>query len=906
MSINFHALRSCVLWTFFCFISSLSSGLMAGTTGKISGKVVDAETGEALAGVNVIVSGTNLGAAADLEGNFNVLRVPPGIYTVRATMIGYKEIQYQNVVVAIDRTTRLNFNLPLQVLESSESVTIVAERPLVQMDLTSTSASIGADVIAKLPVDRFEDIVNLQAGVVEGHFRGGRRGEVAYIIDGVSVNDVFDGEFSFEMENNAIQELNVISGTFNAEYGQAMSGIVNIVTKEGGDEYEGALSSYLGDYLSFNDDVFYNVDKTNPIYNVQGNLSGPVPGLKERLTFFVSGRYFKEDGWIYGQNIFQPSDSSDFSGDDPNSWFLMSRGQGYNYSEFLIDSLKKNATAVAMNPQTRITGQAKLTYKLTTSDKLNYELLVQQRDYKLYTSTTDHFFKYNPDGNYKRQKSSYHHTLSWNHVFSDRTFSSFKLATFKSRFEQYVHEDFLDPAYVSLNRLRDASNNAFYTGGQQMWQYRRQTDTGIAKLEITSQVTNIHQIQGGVEARKHKLWLEEFEVIPDTPHNRKPPESSFNNNQFTVQPTELSAYIQDKMEFDYMIVNLGLRYDYFHPDYLVPEDLANPATSAKRDAKDSHQLSPRFGMAYPISDRGVVHVSYGHFFQTPTFDFLYRNPDFEVFPLQSTISLPPNSLLNTVGNAELKPQKTVIYEIGLQQQLSDDLGLDVTAYLKDIRNLLSTEVLKNSEQDRFARYINRDYGSVKGLTIALEKRMTAGFSATVDYTFQIARGNASDPNDAFLNQQSDPPVETTKQLVPLDWDRTHSLNSTVTMGTPDNYVVGLIGKLGSGLPYTPTKENIRESVKNGGNKPLYYNIDIYAKKNFRMRNINYSLFIRVFNLTDRKNEQNVYTDTGRAGYTLDIFNSGSPRGINTLDEFIIRPDFYSAPRRLETGLSISF
>ncbi|MFQ5706491.1 MAG: TonB-dependent receptor [bacterium] len=892
---------------YFTIVSILTTGILvpdaawSGTTGKISGRVVDKATGEPLPGANVMVVGTNLGAASDLDGNFIILRVPPGAYSVKASMIGYTDLQFNNVQIGVDRTTKLSFELSATVVELGESVVVVAEKPLVQMDLTSSSASVGSDVLSKLPLDRFEDAVNLQAGVVDGHFRGGRLGEVAYMIDGVTVNDVFSGNFSLEVENNAIQELEVISGTFNAEYGQAMSGVVNIVTKEGGHRYHGNVSAYFGDYLSKHNNIFFNIDKVNPIYNGQWNLSGPFPGFSDKMTFFVSGRYFQEEGWIYGQRIFVPSDSSSFSGNNRNNWFVMSQGQGYRFSEALVDSLKANSKAVPMNPQTRWTGQGKFTYRFSSANKLSYEILLQRRNFKTY----NHLFKDNPDGDYRRWQRSIHHTVNWTHVFSDRMFSSLKFAHFRNKFEQFVYSNRFDPRYVSDDRLRDASNNSFVTGGQQMWQYRRETRTTVAKLDLTDQITNLHQLKFGFEARRHRLWLEEFEVLLDLPQ-RKAPLSSFNNNRFLVHPLELSGYFQDKMEFDFMIVNIGLRYDFFDSDYVIPTDFKNPTTSAKRPAKTSNQLSPRFGIALPISDRGVIHISYGHFFQTPVFDFLFRNPEFEVFPLQSAINPPPNSLLNTVGNAELKPQKTISYEIGLQQQLTDNLAVDVTVYLKDIRNLLGSEVFKNAQQDRFARYVNRDYGSVKGLTIALEKRLTQGFSATVDYTFQVAKGNASDPNDAFLDQQSEPPIQTTKQLVPLDWDRTHSLNMTVTVGNPDEFVVGIIGKLGSGLPYTPTKQKVRENVKNGGRKPLFYNVDLYASKNFKLMGLNYSLFLRVFNLTDRRNELQVYTDTGRAGFTVDIFSSGEPRGINSLNEFIVRPDFYSAPRRVETGLSVSF
>jgi outer membrane receptor protein involved in Fe transport len=362
------------------------------------------------------------------------------------------------------------------------------------------------------------------------------------------------------------------------------------------------------------------------------------------------------------------------------------------------------------------------------------------------------------------------------------------------------------------------------------------------------------------------------------------------------------------MEFDFMIINAGVRFDYFKPDGVVPTDFKNPNTSPLRNAKISTQFSPRFGIAYPMSDRGAIHVSYGHFFQVPNFRFLYLNPEFDIFPLQSTPSPPPFSLLNTVGNADLKPQKTVIYELGLQQQLSEDIGLTLTVYYKDIKNLLGTEVLETINGVRYGRFINRDYGNIRGVTIAFEKRFSNKLSANLDYTFQIAEGNASDPNSVFLDQKTDPPIESEKQLVPLDWDRRHQVNLIMAFGNPADYNISFIGKLGSGFPYTPTFQNVRTAVENSERRPTIYTVDVYAYKNFKFGGLNYSLFFRIFNLLDRLNERNVFTDTGRAGTTLQGLQTEGfrVRGVNTEDEFFTRPDFYSAPRQIQAGITVEF
>ncbi len=221
------------------------------------------------------------------------------------------------------------------------------------------------------------------------------------------------------------------------------------------------------------------------------------------------------------------------------------------------------------------------------------------------------------------------------------------------------------------------------------------------------------------------------------------------NVEYLKNPFEFSAYIQDKMEYDIMIINAGLRFDYFSSNTNLPVDLRNPlnnpnfpGANEKRDAETEYQLSPRFGVSFPMSDNGAIHFSYGHFFQIPTFENLYDNDRYIID--QTT------SLNSRIGNPELKSQKTVKYELGLQQVIFPDVSLDLTVYYSDIRNLLGIEILETYEGFNFGRFVNRDYGNVKGIIVTLDKRFADFFSAKLDYTFQVASGNASDPADCLL------------------------------------------------------------------------------------------------------------------------------------------------------------
>jgi len=248
-----------------------------------------------------------------------------------------------------------------------------------------------------------------------------------------------------------------------------------------------------------------------------------------------------------------------------------------------------------------------------------------------------------------------------------------------------------------------------------------------------------------------------------------------------------------------------------------------------------------------------------------------------------------------------------MYEIGLQQEIFTDFGINVTTYYKDIRNLLGVELFLKENSKRFARFINTDYGSVNGLTFSFDKRFSNGFSANLDYTFQVARGDASDPNDAFNKAQATPPVQANKMLVPLDWDRRHSLNLTVSAGELENYLVSIIARLGSGLPYTPSFQQTNTGLENSSNKPTFFNVDMYFTKFLKLMGFNLSVFLKIYNLFDTANEDNVFTDTGRAGYTLqETQQQAAPRGVNTLTQFYTRPDYYSTPRQIILGAQIDF
>jgi outer membrane cobalamin receptor len=873
--------------------------VFAGTTGKISGRVTDAASGEPVVGASVVVSDTKSGAATDVSGDYTILNIPPGIYTLHSSALGYAAARVAGVRVSIDFTTTIDIKLKESTIVGDE-VVIVAERPLVRRDLTSSSATVGAEEIRLMPVESFQDILKLQAGVIVGsdgeiHERGGRASEVSYLIDGISVTDPYSGKASVEVGSEGIQELKFVSGTFNAEYGQVMSGVVDIVTKDGGSKLGGRISAYTGDYVSGHTETFMNIDHVDPMgtYSIQADLNGPIPLFPQQLRFLASVRYDYNEGWQYGKRVYNPEDSSNFENLDPERWYIEKTGDG---------------SIVPMNDSKKVNLQGKITLSLDNGLKFSYNGLYTRSDYEDY----DHLFKYDPNGNYKKKKYGYTNILSFTHVLSASSFYMVKLSNFRSSYASYLFEDPYDPRYVNPKLLNTKGAFSFHTGGTAMGHFYRSSDALVGKIDFTSQVNKENLVKAGVEIQGNKLWLHDYQVELDAQTGWRPAisdPSSTNNNEYTHRPLLAAAYVQDKIEVGDIVLNLGVRYDYFNSYGPVPVDLRDPDGSYTQNANWSRkatakqQLSPRLGLAFPITDRGVIHFSYGHFFQIPPFEYLYVNPKFRI----ARSSLSGGFLSTLMGNADLNPQKTVIYEVGLQQQLFENVGLDLTAFYKDLRNLTATEVHElYTLGDMYARYTNLDYGNIRGITLSMQYRFMRGLSGTLDYTYSIAEGNASDPNAQFTNRQRVPPLEDEVQVLPLDWDQRHTVNFSINLGDPSDWTIGLVARLESGLPYTPEIQKIRVEFQNSGRRPSRNVVDLNMQKVLDLSGLQTIVYMKVYNLFDTRNENDVYLDTGRAGYSLVSKYAGDVRGVNTLAEFLNRPEYYSEPRKVLFGVTFEF
>ncbi|MBU2585672.1 MAG: TonB-dependent receptor [Bacteroidetes bacterium] len=866
------------IYILLCFISFTSISFSQ-VSGKLTGTVKDL-TGELLVGANIILEGTYLGAATNFEGRYTILNVRAGTYTVKIRYIGYKMQVFENVRISADQTKILDAVLEPEVIEGEE-VIVVAQRPLVEFNQTSSVSTINKDEIKNLPVQTLNDIVNLQAGVINGHFRGGRLGEVQYQVDGVSVVNPYNNSSILEIDRSMIEEVQVISGTFDAKYGQAMSGVVNAVLKTGGDRFQLSGESYIGDYYPADTERYPNNESYNPIkiQSYQLSLSGPT-GLPQ-TTFFINGRRFFSQGWMFGKRMFIPFDENDFEKRKFNP-------TGDNKIE-------------PMNSNYEWSGQAKITNQSIKYLQFNYQITFNNSQRKYY----NHGFRLNPDGIPTNYTTSLSHGLTFTHTLSPLMFYILNFRQNFFQYESYVYKDLMDPKYLEAGQPKGDAN--FEEGaviqGVDLGRFRQTTNLGVVKIDFTWQADKLNFIEGGIEGQYSEIVfgppgffvttnIEGVEVLqPRYQFPRLP-------GLKTYFPKQFSSYIQDRIELGDLVVRAGLRFEYFDAAGKIPSDLQNPANtitgapeSKLINTKIKTALAPRLGLSFPITASASIYFSYGHFSQLPGLNLLYSNADYSLLDQLQAGGIS----YGVMGNPDLNSELTVQYEFGLKQAVADFLGVQLSFFYKNIRDLLGVEFVSTYTAAEYARFTNVDFGSVYGLTLSLFQRNISYFNTSLDYTLQFAQGNSSDSretaNRAAAGQDPRP------RDLPFNWDQRHTLNLSAVYSVPEDYSLAVIFRFGSGQPYTPEIGSGFGAAQetNSGRKESYFLLDLRAEKYFNMGIIEFSLFARAFNVFNTHFVNGfVFNSTGSPDYSL------TPSANRAA---LFDPSRFYEPRRIEFGIS---
>lgn len=887
---------------------------LAATTGKLVGVVIDADTREPLPGAVVTVLGTSMGANTDLDGRYIIVNVPVGTYSVQSKMMGYDPMTVTNVKVIMDLTTTTNFRLRQAVLQVG-GVVIEAQRQMVIKDATTTTRVTSAQEIMAMPAASTNSVVANTAGVVSSggniNVRGGRSDEMVVFIDGVSVTNALTGAQGAQVNPASIQEVMVITGGFNAEYGEAMSGVMNVVTKEGGDKHN----------------VFIKVSSDEPMLSgsrhdnrVEASFGGPVPGLKD-LNYFLSGEMRNNDDarpCVMPEKYYTHDPGKDYFWADTlryslSEWDTLINGwsgqwvdspdasweaeKARRIEQFTMRGWKEwEDPYLPHGQQQTYRIQGKLSYKIpNTNIKLSLGGLANRDQNESYTAR----FKYNLDGYYSYMTKARQGNFTWRHQISNKTFYTLIFNHFqnntmtgvkdtvaekdRSWWEDYVFLSDLDADGDSMYDAYEGNeynaNNVdnpygvagiFYTDGlARLWE-KTKASYNAFKLDVTSQVDNYNMVQGGVDFKLHDVYLKS-NSLPWNPEPFK--------DYYEFKPVTGSAYVQDKLEFEGFIVNAGLRFDYMDSKAKKKVDYFNLTDTASYvDAKAKYKLSPRLGVSHPITERTVLHVSYGHFFQQPQLQYLYES-------LQADITR-GNSIM---GDPDLGVQRTIAYEAGFSHQFSDDIAGDVTVFYKDIFDLMGTRLVSDTREQGtgldYTALVNAEYGNTKGVEITLQKRPGKDvFSGRLAYTMSLAKGTASDAfegyNYWYYFLGTDPatgrPYPNPSNDNFLEFDQRHTISLTTNMDFDDkfgpalggfrplaNVSLSLLTNVGSGLPYTKKDSKQRPLGDiNSARMPWTWSTDMMLSKSFTLFGANLSANMEMFNVFNRKNVQNVYATTG--------------------------------------------
>jgi len=561
-----------------------SKGLLAGVSGTITGQVTDEESGDPLIGVQVILEGSGRGAITDSDGIYILINIPPGSYDLRFEMIGYGKHIVTGVPVLVDLHTEINAVLNSATIEG-ETVVVESEARDFSQQVTATTRFISPEQLEKLPVLNYQELIESQPGVVAGHIRGGRKSEVVYLVDGIPIQNVIDGKVGGELPNTSIIDISVQTGGFAAEYGNAMSGVVNILTKEGKDKFFMKTQAHLLDYTA--DPRPFESAISPHEYKIDMAMGGPIPLLGG--SYFFSGdfnlpstRTIQEQFGVRKIVITDPD----------SSWNFNLSGK---INTFLLDN----------------------------KIKLSLQNLYSGWEWREY----DHLWKYNLGALPKQTKYSNRVAAIMSHTLTPKTYYEINLSYY-----QFLRS-IIGTSTDMLNAVPVESDSGYVIEGIYPWWMDHQETHIYSKFSTTTQVTEGLQFRGGASMTQYQLYRRNVHRKDIKDWSYGFPVYIAYDLEYEYEPRRGDAFAQVKFEEGSLVINAGLRYDFFDPradrpqievDYTDRDDdwIIDTVSTAPASVKTS--VSPRVGIAWVVGNNAKFHFNYGYFFQMPSFD--YRIP----------------------------------------------------------------------------------------------------------------------------------------------------------------------------------------------------------------------------------------------------------------------------------------
>ena len=1017
-------------------ILSISSSAAFTQTGRVTGKVVDAKSGQPLPYANVVLVGTTMGGMTLTDGTFTIVGVPVGSYSVKAMMMGYTANEKLNVRVDAGSVVEVDFTLEETIVGKTQEIVVEAELPQIDVTESDVSHRVSSDELEELPVDDVAEAIALKSGIVktgdELHVRGGRSGEVQFQIDGVPVDDPL-GAGSISVGLLGTDQSEVITGGMDAEYGNAQSAIINVSTREGGKTFEGQIR-YMTDDFGRKDKTYTNYDR------ISLGFGGPT--FTRNLTYYISGEatFTDTENWTIARK---------------NEQTLL--GDWLKYSDRLHESYNvQGKLAWKINPRLKLVGEAIYTHSIRDYYRNNWNIdgyvrkiyrflaLRPSRDVQAenarsfgsylsvyhgpwierelprretYPGTEearrqciypiivfakvrdpndpskpaqiiryDNFYArivhntkgdeveviwdeaiinqsgererfesrllfegfQNPESQFShfRDDSSYvyfnsaertatmksknlHLNLALNHNISDDLLYTINLS--RVRYNRLLTVNGKEPhEYLTAGmpvvmpsgsfEFNGASDAQWYTDPDYPYfvtcydypRYSHSVSTAyVLKADLTSDKWENHRFKTGVQLIYNDL-NEELRNYPGLEHliEGGGRVQGLNVNMFHNFNPEGSYYVQDKWQYQGMVVNGGVRVDFFSPGNNTEIEVVSSEIDPHVE-KYKFQISPRLGFAFPITDRDKFHFHYGRFTQWPGRDFMFMSQDMIIWG-------------GAIGNPDLDEELTVSYQAGVSHQFSEMVAGHFVVFTKDIFGLLSSTRVTDEELGiQGHRFVNRTYASSRGLEVSIQKRLSHIVGGEISYTYSYADGVAS---DAYFGVTAEGLTHLPTQELPLDWDQRHTLNLTISLQVEDKWGATVIYSYGSGLPWTPYDRWARRQDplwENSKRLPETHVINLQGRKKFNVFGQGLTLFFEGRNLLDedillpdmvapvawpqmvdaRMDGGSYLTETGEYGgaYMQDIDDDG-------IDEFVPvnDPTIWNTHRLWRIGFGFEF
>ena len=925
------------------------SALAVAQTGKIAGTVVD-ENQDPLPGVNVIIEETSIGSVTDDEGFFAILNVRPGTYSLRGTFVGFTPVVIQGVRVAIHLTTEIDFVMQEQAIGLDELV-VTAQRPIIQRDVAGSERVVDAEEITSGKYQDVGQVLTAQVAVnkigsVEDRpeIRGSFFNESLFIVDGVNYGDPLTNQPHYQVNLDAVEEFKLQTGGFSAEYGNVRSGVINVVTREGGDRYSGSLNVQYSPagYKHFGPGMFdFDSPLVQPFVNRDaGAFSGNdfFSGWNQVASELSEGEAHAGASMeLYARYLWRhrSQDAIDelkrlqdegivrfVEGVDPDDlvWHQTGVVPDYRLSATLsgpapvLDAVKflftYNGTqaeyAYRFPDHYRDRNfRGKLTTTVGRGKKLNVHGFygvqrggdggqgpgiggfVSSNPYTGFGSTNKFWY---PDCAVPGERTRQIYGTQWRHALSSRTFYELNLMHDRVDYRMRRHLRNTAPipgsggipsssktsgSGIDAGRIgTEAEAEARASAGDEGWQnwrdwalirigdhwydeapkgygpvnwrdvtgeYRmescnlRRDDTNTRGWDgsgsLTTQLDRNNQIKAGFQFRlsHNRQYYEQI----DPSVNSGNVWSSEMENQI-----DAAAYLQDKLEFQGFVANVGVRLDLLRTGafpVLLDCDLldtdsclgdSGPFTqwvaagnttvdaeggsvlgtkeaviseNVSATSRTHARISPRFGISHPISTVAKVFVNYGHFYQWPRMVEMY----------QLRMDTRRGFRVVDVGNPLLKPSRTIQYEVGYEQNLFDKMNLRLTGYYKDVNSEIGSLSVRPLSYggSGYSTWTNRYFRDVRGFESFFELRrdVVRYFSGWISANYLVESGASygystyyEDPSrqaTLFNTQVSNPDVR------PI-------IKANVNFELPDDFLgprlgaVSLLGGLNLGLSYT--------------------------------------------------------------------------------------------------------